>query len=157
MAPVQCVACGYSLIGLPMRGRCPECGTEYDRACPGSYVPRPPFGRLLLLVPPLLVPLGLTLGYVVIFEGGCALMFATAILCLVLSILIAWRLADWRYGVELFHATDKRAFPTREDFVSSRRALYVLVQLGGCVGSVLATRELAAWLASVGVLPGGWS
>ena len=26
----KCVECSYSLVGLPSRGRCPECGRVYD-------------------------------------------------------------------------------------------------------------------------------
>ena len=29
-----CVRCGYSLIGLPIRGKCPECGTPIRRSLP---------------------------------------------------------------------------------------------------------------------------
>ena len=31
-APTSCVNCGYDLQGLPLQGRCPECGQPFDIA-----------------------------------------------------------------------------------------------------------------------------
>lgn len=53
-----CLGCGYNLTGLAPVGNCPECGAYFD---PGSwhvFTPRPPFGYLVLAIPPLLAPAG---------------------------------------------------------------------------------------------------
>jgi hypothetical protein len=37
----HCYQCGYSLIGLPQVGRCPECGVEYDQVSAKRLQPWP--------------------------------------------------------------------------------------------------------------------
>lgn len=52
---VGCPACGYNLIALPARGRCPECGKHYQDLKPGKAMAFWTNRRfaLLLVLPPI--------------------------------------------------------------------------------------------------------
>lgn len=44
----RCDQCGYSLVGLPTRGVCPECGSEYTNASATRLKPWPSAGKICL-------------------------------------------------------------------------------------------------------------
>ena len=44
----RCHNCGYSLVGLPKTGSCPECGTRYDEASARRLQPWPSAFRVCL-------------------------------------------------------------------------------------------------------------
>lgn len=154
---LQCAACNFNLTGLPKRGRCPECGVLFDASTRARFVSRPPFGHLLLAIPPLLLLLALGLAYVMFFSAGLCVLLLTPFVCLGLCILISKRLADWRYSIALRESAPLPTPPSRRSFCAVRIAFYMAVQLVGCVGSFEAYRFLLGWLIDHRVLPPGWS
>lgn len=153
----RCDVCAYDLTGLSPTGRCPECGSDFDTNARRSFTPRPPFGHLLMVIPPLLLPPAILVLNLTFFHGGFVLIFLTPLVCLVLSILISKRLADWQYSVALRRSIRRRDLPPRKSFVAARFAIYMGTQLLACWAGHRVGVYLIAWLTQICVLPRGWS
>ncbi len=109
-----CLGCGYALVALG-KGKCPECGREFDPLNTTSFGPQPiPFARrIVVFVPPWwavivyglitsavfglqAAPIGLCsdvgAAIIAMWYGGSLLVMAT----LSVAILFAWALCRWR-------------------------------------------------------------
>ena len=152
-APPRCADCGYNLTGLSQAGRCPECGSHFDLANPDTSPPRPMFGWLLLAVPPALLLGAWFVGFWTLFDGGCFLVFGAPMASLVLSVMIAHRLAQWRYGIEVRAAADRERFSSKKTYVRRTTVVLTAIQVGACFAAFVAWYLLLPWLTQIGLLP----
>lgn len=150
--PPRCAACGYNLTGLDSPGTCPECGTSFDLNEPCEYVERPPFGHLLLLIPPALLFGGWLSAFAVDLCTGALLLVLTPIACLALGIKIARRLSVWRYCVALRRSSNSASRLSRQQFITSQAVSYVFLQGLGCLQSWWLVLTVITRLTNIGVL-----
>src|SRR5256885_2313689 len=68
----RCLACAYTLEGLPSLGRCPECSRDYDLSDPATYSLKPPFVGWVFWLPGLTLAAvtGIALTAIVAFPMG---------------------------------------------------------------------------------------
>ncbi len=95
----QCPDCGYSLIGLPDQGRCPECGFMFDKQTIVLYGSRDSTsspGWSARGLPPDIAPIG----FVVLIAMVVCFMATTALgvwgtIPLILLAFLAWQVFRW--------------------------------------------------------------
>jgi len=114
------------------------------------------FGWLGMALAPVLLPIAWFVGVWTFFSGGWFLA-GTPVLSLVLSVVIARRLAQWRYGVVLRSSERKDVFPGRVTYVRRMTVILSLLQIAACILTHFVYIAFVPWLAEMGFLPRGWS
>ncbi len=135
----HCRECGYNLTGLAVRGVCPECATPFSPELRDFYAKRPPFGRWLLLAQPgMIPPVAITIFAMSPSRPGWAALIGvlTLAICPVFSVIIAIRLARWRYTAASL--AQGRPVALRNAFVANRVFAYLLIQWSLSVATLLA-------------------
>lgn len=155
--PLRCLECGYNLRGHTGIARCSECGASWDPDDPRYHVPRPFFGWFLLAIPPLAAPIAIFGATWTFFEGGCLLLFSGLLLGPLLIVLIAYRLAIWRYSQAVRNQPDRNVFPSYKAYVVRTTVVLSLLDLALTYMAVEAYIMCVPWLTQMGYLPRGWS
>ena len=128
LAGIRCGECGYCVHGLPLRGRCPECGTGYFA---DLYWPRAANFNLLLL-PAFTIAISWAVSVGSIWRS---LPLARWSFCLVFALAIVWakrtavRVAEAAYRSRLAATPIDQPPVSRAWYVRSRLTLFFLTQV----------------------------
>ena len=126
---VNCVRCGYDLRGLPVSGRCPECGTIVERSLLGDkllysspeYLATLQRGLSFILNAILVMVINVVLGIVAGAMSMTALMQATSLIGIgvSLALVVGW----WLFSEE------DPAFVGTDNGSTARRVIRVVVAI----------------------------